>query len=616
MAYSTYLSTVQKVYIAFFQRPADSEGLRYWAERLDAAGGDLTAIIEAYANAPETTQLYGEINASTIATVIGKIYQGLFGRDPDAEGLEFYTKGFTEGRFTPGAIALDILNGAKNEDNAIIANKVKVANTFTEGVDGHLMTDPAFGKGEYAATYSGKDDAQAARDMLAGVTEDASTVLDANAVTTLIKDKIADKGDPILGDEPISLTEALANLEAAKTEEAAKLDAVDTFVHKHDSGAGKIDSATKVTAAVNTAEGDKAEALSELTKARADKFTDGNFKGLPKTDARLEQILSDAQKALDAALAKEESDAFKAKQALDAAENNLSADIKADGDNARLLSDLKAELETAYNYGISKDDIFAGTQKVGDLIAEIVAAKKPESIAKLIEDIAKMNLDAKLSGIIPVKEAFGDIKERQDFINNVAGAQDKYDKVSEVAAVLGAQNDVDIRQGLKDDVTHAQDYLHDLEALADAFASAATGHSAAQKVLTDLGYKQPVFLSHEHGGAGTAGNDIFMISSLAGKEITTVGDFGKEGRDKLFLGKGYSLVGLGDKNITDKVGDANALEVFWKAEGNDLKLFIETEAFAGNSTGTNEIITITLTGVASKDIALDGEFISAGIFSA
>ena len=48
MAASAYFETVQKIYIAFYQRPADPAGLKYWAEQIDKAGGNPNAVITAF----------------------------------------------------------------------------------------------------------------------------------------------------------------------------------------------------------------------------------------------------------------------------------------------------------------------------------------------------------------------------------------------------------------------------------------------------------------------------------------------------------------------------------------------------------------------------------------
>ena len=47
MAATSYFDIVQKLYIAYYQRPADPAGLKYWADRIDAANGDAARALPA-----------------------------------------------------------------------------------------------------------------------------------------------------------------------------------------------------------------------------------------------------------------------------------------------------------------------------------------------------------------------------------------------------------------------------------------------------------------------------------------------------------------------------------------------------------------------------------------
>ena len=206
MAAAQYFEQVQKIFIAFYQRPADPAGLKYWAERVDAAGGDINQVINAFASSPEAVDLYGAIDATTdaaaIRTVIDKLYLALFDApaDFDAAGKQFYVDGFMAGTFTAGSIALSVLNGAQNDDLIAVNNKVQVANEFTQQVDGRAMSDAYFGNGtSFNVTYAGEADAIAARDILKGVTFLPSTVISPSQVTEALKTQIADITDPIQG---------------------------------------------------------------------------------------------------------------------------------------------------------------------------------------------------------------------------------------------------------------------------------------------------------------------------------------------------------------------------------------------------------------------------------
>ncbi len=199
MASLESLNTVQKEYIAYYQRPGDPPGLLYWADRLEAPGGSLEQIIDAFGDSPEALALYGPINSVTIGFVIDEIYLGLFDRLPDAAGKQFYIDGFNNGTYSAAGIANAILMGAQNQDAVSILNKCIAANRFSETVDGRPMDDPNFGEGpDFAATYGGSADADAGRAFLDPVNANPTTIPSQFDVTTFIQQNIADPGDPIV----------------------------------------------------------------------------------------------------------------------------------------------------------------------------------------------------------------------------------------------------------------------------------------------------------------------------------------------------------------------------------------------------------------------------------
>ena len=170
-------TTMQEAYIAYYGRPADRAGLLYWGARLYQQGGNLDPLIAAYGTSAEYTQRFG---ALADAELIDLLYQNMFGRDAETAGRQWYidqrlvpyrkqwtdshggnSAGATE--FALSRIALDILNGAQNEDAAIIANKVAVARHFTEQVE------------RWHAEYEVSDIAIAAA-ILRQVTADAATL--------------------------------------------------------------------------------------------------------------------------------------------------------------------------------------------------------------------------------------------------------------------------------------------------------------------------------------------------------------------------------------------------------------------------------------------------------
>jgi hypothetical protein len=122
-----YFRTVQEAYLAYYDRPADADGLLYWVGQLADSNGGVDVVIDAFAASPEAEARYGDINGGTIDEVVTMIYQGLFDRKPDTAGLAFYVDGYTDGDYTPGSIALDVAAGAVGEDDLLLENRISLA---------------------------------------------------------------------------------------------------------------------------------------------------------------------------------------------------------------------------------------------------------------------------------------------------------------------------------------------------------------------------------------------------------------------------------------------------------------------------------------------------------
>ncbi len=183
MAWQDHLYTVQKLYVAYYQRPADPVGLRYWAQAIEDYGID--AAVRGFVNSPEAQALYGgDINA-----VITAVYRSAFGREPEPEGLNYWRGVYERGWATLGTIVWTIVSAAKGIDAIVLSNKLTSAMNFTKAIDPELD-----GLGPFNATYDAND-LVAAREFLRDVT--ATSVKTEHEALIYVQSKIADSGDPI-----------------------------------------------------------------------------------------------------------------------------------------------------------------------------------------------------------------------------------------------------------------------------------------------------------------------------------------------------------------------------------------------------------------------------------
>jgi len=193
LEYDQLEEQIQSLYLAYYQRPADSAGLSYWHDQLAQQGGDLTRIAEAFANSEESLALYGTIDQTNVDAFINTLYEGLFDRQADDGGLSFYRNAFLDGTYPDGrgataaSMMLDILYGARAADEDLVSTKLDVARTFT------WMLDPDR-DGSVLATFDAAD-LDGIRDWFNALNENsAPTVSD---IRDLILEQVANEGDAL-----------------------------------------------------------------------------------------------------------------------------------------------------------------------------------------------------------------------------------------------------------------------------------------------------------------------------------------------------------------------------------------------------------------------------------
>jgi len=120
----------------------------------------------------------------------------------------------------------------------------------------------------------------------------------------------------------------------------------------------------------------------------------------------------------------------------------------------------------------------------------------------------------------------------------------------------------------------------------------------------------------EVGGSAASADDLYFFELTdANNGTLTVSNFAADGLDRIYTGAegNYTFVELGDQAITDAVGSATTLEIFAEQDGNDVHLYVEGIATAGDGSTAADITTVTLTGVDLADLTFDA---ATGILSA
>jgi hypothetical protein len=124
------LTSFLEVYIAYFDRAADSEGLFFWGTAF-ANGTTLESIATLFNDSDEAKAAYpsGTTNQEFAITV----YENVLGRNPDSSGLEFWVGQLNAGNVSRDQFILEVLRGVKDgtSDRDYLDKKVDVAAYFS-----------------------------------------------------------------------------------------------------------------------------------------------------------------------------------------------------------------------------------------------------------------------------------------------------------------------------------------------------------------------------------------------------------------------------------------------------------------------------------------------------
>lgn len=158
---SANTNNIQKLYVAYFGRPADASGLAYWETVVGAANGSTTAVSAAFAASAEYKATFSGLNNDQI---VNTIYNNLFHRDAEVSGLLYWSNLLTKGSITIDNVVTQISNAALGTDAIAFAEKVAASVAFTAALD----------TTQEILSYNGPSAVAIAKTWLAGVYDVAS----------------------------------------------------------------------------------------------------------------------------------------------------------------------------------------------------------------------------------------------------------------------------------------------------------------------------------------------------------------------------------------------------------------------------------------------------------
>jgi len=160
---------VQKLYVAYFNRPADTLGLAFWMNSTPAAAS------AAFSTSAEYAATYAGMSN---AQVVSAIYTNLFGRAAEPAGITYWGGLLQSGAISVSNAVTQIAGGAQGTDLAAYNSKVTAATAFTTALDTSAEI----------VGYSGTTANNAAKAWMNGITDAASAT--AATVATVLNASI------------------------------------------------------------------------------------------------------------------------------------------------------------------------------------------------------------------------------------------------------------------------------------------------------------------------------------------------------------------------------------------------------------------------------------------
>ena len=117
---NTQFKALAEVYVAYFNRAADAEGLYFWADKL-AEGMDMATIASYFSQSAEAKALYP--NTADTSAFVTAVYANVLGRTPDQAGFEFWTTNLNNGSMQPATFVLSIIGGAQGPDITYLSTR-------------------------------------------------------------------------------------------------------------------------------------------------------------------------------------------------------------------------------------------------------------------------------------------------------------------------------------------------------------------------------------------------------------------------------------------------------------------------------------------------------------
>lgn len=671
---TAHVTAVQQLYVAYFNRPADTAGLDYWTNVVAAQKGSTAAVSAAFAAEAEYKTAYANM---TNAQVVNQVYQNLFGRPAETAGQTYWADLLDRKVITIDKVVAEIAKGAQTTDAEAYENKVAGAAAFTAALDtaaeqngykgaaansqakafiSSITTDATLSAAIAPAALS----ASVAKVVAAGtpftLTSGLTALTSAQEVRTAFLDLAADgKADGKFGGTGSTEATAAAAIGTKVTTEITELDALVTGDYAAASAGVRAALLADQIAANNTT---LSTAQESVAKANTEIAKVAGLSTAISTKAAADTAVTNAQKAVSAAAVD-----MSGKVAAFDFQNttaNKSADVAVAANGEVTLTTVTTTNDVAGTPVVTKVITLNADGKLV-LASGVTETTHPGVTALLASTTAQEAADATLLSALRTQTSATANVNYLDMgatemtnLQNIRTAMVKYQDVSVAEGALPTLAQISTQMAIleanaKAGVAGAQAELDEFKPLVatyeasatanarvDALATANAAVTAATKTITDLTKATGELSAAVAAQAELAAADASVAAALkaftdngmtapmavsgnmvatAAADIFTAGT--TNGQISLFGLQGKDSLFVGTQYTLNKgaltTGNNAVLEAFITSanSGADTVITLEKTAFGSNA-ASPEVVTITLVGVAAADVVLSNGIITLG----
>ena len=188
---STLTATqLQQQYIAYFGRPGDPAGIKYWLSSSSGVSSAREFADKIYAQDEYKTSTVG---TKSTEEQVNQIYLNLFGRTADADGLLYWTNQIEKGVLSLSNVAFDLIHAANNPleentaqgllDATALSNKTAAAEAYTAELEASTEAILAY-QPESTSPWKTGTAFTSAVSFITGITQTAHTADEAKSSVT------------------------------------------------------------------------------------------------------------------------------------------------------------------------------------------------------------------------------------------------------------------------------------------------------------------------------------------------------------------------------------------------------------------------------------------------